>query len=69
MTYLTKSDTLKVSGATIYCVPARDQPVQTKELTDPGQMVRYRQCVIFAFDAELPAGLTSVPARPTVAVA
>ena len=34
MTDLTKSDTLKVSGATIYCVPVRDQPVQTKEFTD-----------------------------------
>jgi hypothetical protein len=29
MTYPAKADTLKVSGATIYCVPARDQPVQT----------------------------------------
>ena len=34
MTYLTKADTLKVSGATIYCVPVRDQPVQTTEFTD-----------------------------------
>jgi hypothetical protein len=34
MTYLTKADTLKVSGATIYRVPARDPPVQPKEFTD-----------------------------------
>jgi hypothetical protein len=34
MSYATKADALKVSGATIYRVPARDQPVQTKEFTD-----------------------------------